>query len=240
MSSRGPAPGEGAPVRERVAWVLDRIAQAETLSRRPPGSVRLVAVSKTQPLARILEAHAAGLSVFGENYVQEAAEKVPRLPGAEWHLIGKLQGNKVRRAVSLFSWIQTVDSAERLSEISRCAVPAGKVVPVLIEVNLGGEGSKAGASPDALRAILEASASLPGVRVTGLMAIPPYAEDPGESRPYFSRLRELRDALSGEAPGTALSELSMGMSNDFEAAIEEGATMVRVGTAVFGSRPGRG
>ena len=113
MTARGAAPAEGAPVRERVAWVLERIALAERRSGRPPGSVRLVAVSKTQPLPRILEAHAAGLSVFGENYVQEAAEKVPGLPGAEWHLIGKLQSNKVRKAVSLFSWIQTADSAKR-------------------------------------------------------------------------------------------------------------------------------
>ena len=240
MIARGSAPAEGAPVRERVAWVLERIALAERRSGRPPGSVRLVAVSKTQPLSRILEAHAAGLSVFGENYVQEAAEKVPGLPVAEWHLIGKLQSNKVRKAVSLFSWIQTVDSAKRLSEISRSAVEAGKVVPALIEVNVGGEESKAGASAGDLRAILAGAASLPGVRVAGLMAIPPYSEDPEESRPYFARLRELRDALAAEAPGAMLSELSMGMSNDFEAAIEEGATMVRVGTAIFGSRQGRG
>jgi pyridoxal phosphate enzyme (YggS family) len=240
MNSRGAAPGEGAPVRERVAWVLDRIARAESRSGRTPGSVKLVAVSKTHPLARILEAHAAGLSVFGENYVQEAAEKILGLPGAEWHLIGKLQGNKVRRAVSLFSWIQTVDSAKRLSEISRCAVEERKVVPVLIEVNMGGEGSKAGVSPDALRSILEGSVSLPGARVVGLMAIPPYSEDPEESRPHFARLRDLRNALAREASGSGLAELSMGMSNDYEAAIEEGATMVRVGTAIFGSRQGRG
>jgi len=114
--------------------------------------VKLIAVSKTQPLARVLEAHAAGLSVFGENYVQEAGEKIPALPGAEWHLIGRLQGNKVRRAVALFSWIQTADSARRLREISRCAAESGKTSRVLIEVNLGGEGSKAGAEPGELRA----------------------------------------------------------------------------------------
>jgi len=219
--------------------VLERIAQAERRSGRPAGSVTLVAVSKTQPLDRILEAHAAGLSVFGENYVQEASGKIPALPGAEWHLIGKLQGNKVRKAVSLFSWIQTADSARRLAEISRCAVEAGKTMPVLLEVNLGFEESKAGLSPGELRAAVEASRGLEGVRLRGLMAIPPYAEDPEQSRPYFARLRALRDGLLKELPWADLQVLSMGMSNDFEAAIEEGATMVRVGTAIFGSRPWR-
>lgn len=239
MIARPPAPGEGATIRERAAWVLDRIAEAERRAGRPRGSVKLVAVSKTQPVRRILEAHGAGLAVFGENYVQEAAGKIPELPGAEWHLIGKLQGNKVRRAVSLFAWIQTADSAKRLSEISRCAVESGKVVPALIEVNVASEASKAGASPEDLASVLAASAALPGVRVEGLMAIPPWSEDPEATRPYFVRLRELRDRLSRES-GTALRELSMGMSNDFEAAIEEGATMVRVGTAIFGSRQERG
>ena len=239
MSTRGSAPAEGAPIRDRVAWVLDRIAEAERRSGRSPGAVKLVAVSKTQPLSRIREAHAAGLSVFGENYIQEAAEKVPALPGAEWHLIGKLQGNKVRKAVSLFAWIQTADSARRLAEISRCAVEAGRVVPALIEVNLGGEESKAGVSPEDLGQVVAESGPLPGVRVEGLMAIPPYSEDPEATRPYFERLRELRDRLARET-GAALREMSMGMSNDFEAAVEEGATMVRVGTAIFGSRQGRG
>jgi len=240
MSPPGGAPGESAPLGERVAWVRDRIADAVRRSGRPAGSVKLIAVSKTRPLARILEAHAAGLSVFGENYIQEAEGKIPELPAAEWHLIGHLQGNKVRRAVALFSWIQTADSARRLREISRCAAESGKAVPVLIEVNLGGEGSKAGADPGDLRAILDDSVGLPGVRVAGLMAIPPVSADPEGSRPHFARLRELRDALAREIPDAALGELSMGMSSDFGQAIEEGATMVRVGTAIFGSRKGRG
>lgn len=227
-------------VAENVGRILDRIARAEKRAGRAPGSVKLVAASKTQPLSLVLEAHAAGLTVFGENYVQEAAEKVPGLPGAEWHMIGKLQGNKVRKAVSLFSWIQTADSAKRLEEISRCAAEEGKVVPVLLEVNLEGEESKAGISPADLRGAAESAAGLPGVKVSGLMAIPPYGMDPEESRPYFVRLRELRDALSRELPAADLRELSMGMSGDFEAAIEEGATMVRVGTAIFGTRAGRG
>jgi len=240
VSPPGGTPGEGAPLAERAAWVLDRIADSVRRSGRPAGSVKLVAVSKTQPLARILEARAAGLSVFGENYLQEAEEKIHGLPEAEWHLIGRLQGNKVRRAVALFSWIQTADSAARLRMISRCAAESGRTARVLIEVNLGGEAGKAGADPGDLRAILEESAGLPGVRAEGLMAIPPFSADPGASRPYFARLRELRDALARELPGAGFGELSMGMSNDFEQAIEEGATMVRVGTAIFGSRQGRG
>ncbi len=227
-------------VAENVGRVLDRIARAERRSARAPGSVKLVAASKTQPLSLILEAHAAGLAVFGENYVQEAAEKVPGLPNAEWHMIGKLQGNKVRKAVSLFSWIQTGDSAKRLEEISRCAVEEGRIVPVLLEVNLEAEASKTGIPPADLRRVAEASLGLPSLKVSGLMAIPPYTEDPEESRPYFVRLRGLRDALSREFPAADLRELSMGMSADFEAAVEEGATMVRVGTAIFGIRGGRG
>jgi pyridoxal phosphate enzyme (YggS family) len=234
MNSPGRAPGESAPLGERAAWVRDRITDAVRRSGRPAGSVKLVAVSKTRPLARILEAYAAGLSVFGENYIQEAEEKIAGLPTAEWHLIGRLQGNKVRRAVALFSWIQTADSSRRLREISRCAAESGKTARVLIEV------SKAGADPGDVREILEGSTGLPGVRVEGFMAIPPFCADPEGSRPHFARLRELREALARELPGATLGELSMGMSNDFEQAIEEGATMVRVGTAIFGSRQGRG
>lgn len=227
-------------VADNVGRILDRIAAAERRAGRTPGSVKLVAASKTQPLSLILEAHAAGLTVFGENYVQEAQEKIAGLPDAEWHMIGKLQGNKVRKAVSLFSWIQTADSEKRISEISACAVEAGKVVPVLLEVNLGEEESKAGIAPASLRGVAEAALDLPGLKVSGLMAIPPYGLDPEESRPYFARMRELRDALAREFPASELRELSMGMSGDFEAAIEEGATMVRVGTAIFGVRYGRG
>jgi pyridoxal phosphate enzyme (YggS family) len=230
----------GTPsIAERAQRVLERIARAERRAGLAARSVTLVAVSKTQPLSRVLEAHAAGLSVFGENYVQEASEKVPALPDSEWHLIGKLQGNKVRKAVSLFSWIQTADSSRRLAEISRCAAEAGKKVPVLLEVNVGAEEGKAGLLPRNVRAAVESTLDLPGTRLRGLMAIPPYAEDPERSRPYFAQLRALRDELSRALPWADLRELSMGMSNDFEVAIEEGATMVRVGTAIFGSRPWR-
>jgi hypothetical protein len=228
------------PLRDRVARVLDRVARAAARSGREAGSIRLVAVSKTHPAERVAEAYEAGLRIFGENYVQEAEEKVRAFPGAEWHLIGKLQANKVRKAVSLFGWIQAVDSPRLLADISRRCAEAGKTLPVLVEVNLAGEGSKAGVPPEELQPLLSSAAALPGVRVRGLMAIPPMTENPEESRPYFARLRELLDrcASPGGAAGE-LTELSMGMSSDFEAAIEEGATMVRVGTAIFGSRAGR-
>lgn len=200
----------------------------------------MIAVSKTHPVELVAEAREAGLTVFGENYVQEAEEKVRAFPDAEWHLIGKLQANKVKKAVSLFGWIQTIDSTRLLAEISRRCVEAGKTLPVLIEVNLAGEGSKAGIPPDGIPALLSAAAGMPGVIVRGLMAIPPMTEDPEESRPHFARLREMlgRYASIGVAAGE-MTELSMGMSSDFEAAIEEGATMVRVGTAIFGSRSRR-
>lgn len=227
-------------VRERVQDVIERIARAAARSGRPAESIRLVAVSKTQPAERVAEAYAAGLRVFGENYVQEAEGKIHALPDAEWHLIGKLQGNKVKKAVSLFGWIQTIDSQKLLADVSRRCAEGGISLPVLVEVNLGGEGSKAGVSPDELPNMIESAAGLPGVRVCGLMAIPPDAEDPEASRPLFARLRELmeRHASFGGAAGK-MTELSMGMSNDFEVAIEEGATMVRVGTAIFGSRSRR-
>jgi hypothetical protein len=228
------------PVKDRVARVLERIARAAARSGRSPESVRLVAVSKTHPVERVAEAYEAGVKVFAENYVQEAEGKVRALPGAEWHLIGKLQANKAKKAVSLFAWIQAVDSHRLLAELSRRCVEAGKTLPVLIEVNLAGEGSKAGIPPDGLKALLSSAAALPGVRVRGLMAIPPMTEDPEESRPYFARLRELMSrCVPAEGAAGEMTELSMGMSSDFEAAIEEGATMVRIGTAIFGSRARR-
>jgi pyridoxal phosphate enzyme (YggS family) len=228
------------PIRERFLRVLERIDRAAGRAGRRGDEVRLVAVSKTQPLSRVVEARDAGIKVFGENYVQEAEAKIPFLPGAEWHLIGKLQRNKAGKAVSLFSWIETVDSARLLAEISRRAEGAGKVVPVLVEVSLAEEPGKAGIPPEGLPEILEAAAGLSGIRLKGLMAVPPPAEDPEESRPRFARLRELLEELARRGgPGAGMTELSMGMSGDFEVAVEEGATIVRVGTAIFGSRSGR-
>jgi len=227
-------------VRERVAQVLERIAQAAQRSGRKEQEIRLIAVGKTQPVEAIGEAMEAGLSVFGENYVQEAETKIRTYPNAEWHMIGNLQRNKVKKAVSLFSWIQTVDSLGILAEISRRAVEAGKVVPILLEVNLAGEGSKAGVAPEEVPVLVDAATGLPGVALKGLMAIPPWTDDPEETRPYFVRLREMFSAcVSRGGAGAGMTELSMGMSGDFEAAIEEGATMVRVGTAIFGSRARR-
>jgi len=224
-------------IRERAAHVLGRVAQAAERSGRKGEEIRLIAVGKTKPAELIGEAIEAGLTVFGENYVQEAEEKIRAYPQAEWHFIGKLQSNKVKKAVSLFSWIQTVDSLSLLTEISRRAGEAGKVLPVLAEVNLAGEESKAGLNPEALSELIEAAPGLPGISLRGLMAIPPWTEDPEETRPYFIRLRELlAECVSRGGAGKQMTELSMGMSNDFEAAIEEGATMVRVGTAIFGSR----
>ncbi len=228
-------------IRDNAARVLERIARAAERSGRKAQAIRLIAVGKTQPVEFIGEALEAGLAVFGENYVQEAEVKIRAFPRAEWHLIGKLQRNKVKKAVSLFSFIQTVDSLGLLAEISRRAAEAGKVLPVLVEVNVAGEGSKAGVAPEEITGILEAAPGLPGISLRGLMAIPPWTEDPEESRPYFIRLREmLSDCVSRGGAEPGMTELSMGMSNDFEAAIEEGATMVRVGTAIFGSRARRG
>lgn len=227
-------------VGERVAAVRERIARACARAGRSAGDVRLVAVGKTQPAALIGEAIEAGVTVFGENYVQEAEEKIRAYPGAEWHLIGRLQANKAKKAVSLFSWIQTADSVRILSEIARRSVEAGKVMPVLLEVNLAGEEAKAGVSPEALPELVDAALEMPGLRLSGLMAIPPPSASPEASRPHFARLRELLGACAGRGgEPRGMTELSMGMSHDFEVAIEEGATMVRIGTAIFGSRTRR-
>jgi pyridoxal phosphate enzyme (YggS family) len=224
----------GPSVGARASEVLGRIALAAARAGRRPESVRLVAVTKTVPVERILEAREAGLSVFGENYVQEAEGKIGAVPGAEWHFVGRLQGNKVKRAVSMFDWIETADSAARLADLSRRAVDAGRVLPVLLEVNLAGEPAKSGVLPGEVPALVGAAATLPGISLRGLMAIPPAVAGAEESRPRFAALREL---LRRNAPaGGGMTELSMGMSDDFEVAVEEGATLVRIGTALFGER----
>lgn len=228
------------PIRDRLLRLLDRIDRAAARAGRRRENVRLIAASKAQPVERLIEAYEAGVTAFGENYVQEAEAKVPALPGADWHFIGRLQRNKAGKAVALFAWIDTVDSVRLLRDVARRAEEAGRVVPVLVEVNLAGEAGKAGVSPEGLPEILSAAAGLPGVRVRGLLSMPPMAVDHEESRPWFARLRDLLRAHAGRGgQGVALTELSMGMSHDFEAAIEEGATMVRIGTALFGSRMGR-
>jgi hypothetical protein len=201
--------------------------------------VTLVAVTKLVDPGRIAEAYRCGIRHFGENRVQEAAEKrrFLSLPEATWHLVGHLQSNKARQAVELFDWIQSLDSVALAERLNRLAA-AGKKVPVLIQVNLGNEASKQGISEEGLLPLVERTAALPHLELRGLMCLPPYFDDPEQVRPFFRRLAELRDALAPRVPsGVNLGELSMGMSHDFEVAIEEGATMIRVGTALFGPRP---
>ncbi|MCL1910058.1 MAG: YggS family pyridoxal phosphate-dependent enzyme [Kiritimatiellaeota bacterium] len=212
-----------------------RIAAAEARAKRPPGSVTLVAVSKTFPPEIIDEAISAGARVIGENRVQEAAAKIPLCRSAEWHLIGPLQSNKIRAALQLFTTIHSVDSVQLLRDIARISAESGIRPRLLLEVNVAGEASKFGFKPDTIRAGLETALSFPDLDVAGLMTLPPFVPDPELSRPRFAKLRELRDALEHEF-GASLPELSMGMSGDYEIAIEEGATLVRIGSALFGRR----
>ena len=192
--------------------------------------ITLLAVTKTVPPERVDAALAAGITVFGENKVQEAKSKIPLVSSrARWHFIGDLQSNKARDAVELFELIHSVDSVKLATELNRWADRAGKTQPILLEVNLAGEARKSGVKPEDLPATLAQINQLPRLEVRGLMAVPPYCEEAEKVRPYFRRLRELRDA-------NALRELSMGMSHDFEIAIEEGATIIRIGTAIFGER----
>lgn len=210
-----------------IARVEERIHRACARAGRPRESVLLLAVSKVFPAEAIVAAHAAGLREFGENYVQEMEQKAPmvRALDARFHLIGHLQSNKSRRAAELFDVIQTVDSAK----LARRLAETGKALEVMIEVKLSEEQAKQGAAPEALPALIEAVRAQPSLRLTGLMTMPPWSADPEAARPYFARLREL-------AAAHGLAQLSMGMSHDLEAAIEEGATIVRVGTALFGAR----
>jgi PLP dependent protein len=211
--------------------VRERLARAAERAGRRPDDVLLIAVSKTVEVERIRAAVAAGITALGENRVQEAKSKIAELGRpAAWHLIGHLQSNKARDAVELFDLIHSLDRLELARELERRAGARGQVVEALLQVNVGGEASKGGVGPDAVGETLDAIGKLPHVRVRGLMTIPPEVERPEDARPWFRRLREL-----GERHG--LRELSMGMSHDFEVAVEEGATMVRVGTAIFGPRP---
>jgi len=222
-------------IRERLADVRKRIEVAAERSGRPASAVTLVAVSKTMPVEAIREAVAAGATILGENRVQEARDKIEALAGAaEWHLIGHLQTNKVKLAVGLFARIHSLDSIRLAHELERHAEDAGRRVRCLVQVNVGGEEQKNGASESEVRPLLEAASRLPHILVEGLMAIPPFLSDPEAIRPFFRRLRVLRDELARD--GFSLPDLSMGMTHDFEVAIEEGATLVRVGTGIFGPR----
>lgn len=223
-------------IEQRLAAIRERMERACGRAGRDPQAVRLLAVSKTQPPDAVMEAVAAGLADFGESRVQEARQKIPQCPSAaRWHFIGHLQTNKVREAVRLFERVHAVDSMRLLETLERACQEEGRNLAAFLEVNVSGERSKFGMAPDEVPLVLKAAAAMFRVRVEGLMTIPPIAEDPGEARPFFRALRELRDRVREEC-GLPLPELSMGMSHDFEVAIEEGATWVRVGTSLFGPR----
>jgi len=223
----------------RLAVVRERIAAAAGSVGRQTSSVRLVAVSKTFPLDSIRDAYAAGQREFGENRVQEALQKIADSTdlAIRWHLLGHLQTNKARKAAPSFATIHSVDSIELVRRIDEAAREAGASPDLLIQVDLAGETTKFGASPAEVPQLLEAGTACRAARVTGLMTLPPIADSPEDARPWFRRLRDLRDGwLASGVPAAMLAELSMGMSGDFEVAIQEGSTMVRVGTAIFGSR----
>lgn len=224
------------PLHRALASVRDRIAAACARVKRDPATVKLVAVTKTVPAPRVLEALAAGQDLFGENRVQEALGKIVEVgPEAHWHLVGSLQKNKVRHAVGAFELIHSVDDLELAREIAKRAATAGTVQPVLVQVNLSHEQTKSGTDETGAIPLVTAIHALSNVDVRGLMTIPPPADDPEASRPWFRQLRELRNEAAART-GLPLHELSMGMSDDFEVAVEEGATLVRIGRSIFGAR----
>jgi hypothetical protein len=226
-------------IADRLTEVRARIAAAARSVGRDPLAVRLIAVSKTITIDRILEAYAAGQRDFGENRVQEALQKIQASADflISWHLIGHLQTNKARKAGAAFATIQSVDDVELMQKLDLAAAQAGATPELLIQVDLAGEASKFGVPPGEVPRLFEAASGLKAARVVGMMALPPIAKTPEEARPWFRRVRELRAGwLAAGVPPPMLRELSMGMSGDFEVAIQEGATMVRVGTAIFGSR----
>jgi len=228
---------------EKIARVRERIAAAALRSGRRPEVITLMAVTKTFPPEQIRQAYDAGIRVFGENRVQEFAgksEAVRDLSIAEWHMIGHLQSNKAAKAVELFGCVDSLDSVRLARKLNDAAAQLNKRIPILIEINVGGEVVKSGAPPGSqeLQNLLEAAPELPSLEFRGLMTVPPYSADPEESRTYFRKMRELFEQIDRrELASVNMETLSMGMSHDFEIAIEEGATCVRVGTAIFGERP---
>ena len=219
----------------RLAKLQDAMAAAAQKAGRNPAEIVLLAVSKTQPVEVIQEALRAGITLLGENKVQEARGKIEALGRGVWHLIGHLQSNKAKEAVRLFDSIDSVDRADLAGEINHRAEAPGKIQNVLLQVNIAGESTKFGCAPDAARALAEAMNALPRLSLRGLMAIAPYSPEPEKSRPHFAGLRRLRDKIEADT-GLRLPVLSMGMSGDFAVAIEEGSTCVRIGTALFGER----
>ena len=229
-------------IASNLSLLHQRIARATRRAGRDPSDVKLMAVTKTAAPERIIEAYAAGQRLFGENRVQEFAEKAPALAsrqGAEFHMIGHLQSNKAAKAVELFRAVDSLDSVKLGERLNAAAVRLGKTLSVLIEINVGGEEAKSGVAPGSpeLENILASAPRWEHLRIRGLMTVPPFTEDPEGARLYFRRLRDLRDRLAARSlPPINLQELSMGMSHDFEVAIEEGSTCVRIGTAIFGER----
>ena len=235
------AGAEVSALRSRRAEVLARIAEACARAGRDPAGVTLVAVSKTVPVERLCAAVEAGLTVLGENRVQEAMAKVPLVAGAAWHLVGPLQSNKARRAVELFEMIETVDSVDLARRLDRIAgeIRPGAPLPVLVQVNVDRDPAKVGLLPETLAEALGRIVELPNLRPAGLMTIGRLVDDAGDARPTFAALRELSSRLRATCPALG-PELSMGMTDDYPVAVEEGATIVRVGRALFGERPRSG
>jgi pyridoxal phosphate enzyme (YggS family) len=225
-------------VAENLKRVQARMAEAAIRSGRTPDSVKLVGVTKTVDVDRIKEAVSAGLQILGENYVQEAQNKIKEVGGeASWHFIGRLQTNKAKYAVKLFDLIQTVDSIKLAKELNHRAQPLGRTIPIIIQVNLASEVTKGGVESSACLSLIKEISVLENLQIRGLMTMPPFFDQPERARPYFSQLKELSQEIArAQVVGVEMNELSMGMSGDFETAIEEGATMIRVGTAIFGER----
>jgi len=219
---------------QRISSIFKKITYAALRAGRNPKEIKLIAVSKSQPIDKIIEAADLGLRIFGESKVQEAKDKIDKLKNfnIEWHMIGHLQTNKVKNAVKFFEVIHSLDSEKLAVSINKEAEKINKIQRVLIQIKLSHEESKYGIGEDEVEKLIEKCKNLNNIKIEGLMTIPPYFDDPNAVRPYFSKLRQIRDFLAKKYP--FIKELSMGMSHDFEVAIEEGATMVRIGTALFG------
>lgn len=229
-------------ISDNIARVRTQIEYAARRAGRDPAEIELMAVTKTVPVERIREAYDCGIRLFGENRVQEFDRKSPALrdlAGAVWNMIGHLQTNKAVGAAELFSAVESVDSLRLAQKLDAAAAQSSKTLIVLVEINIGGEAAKSGIAPESqeLNQLLQAAPNLPSLEIKGLMTVPPYSDDPEQSRPFFRRMRELADRIERRGlPCVNMNVLSMGMSHDFKAAIEEGATRVRVGTAIFGER----
>ncbi|HEY4052705.1 MAG TPA: YggS family pyridoxal phosphate-dependent enzyme [Terriglobales bacterium] len=229
-------------ISDNIARVRTQMENAARRARRDPAEIELMAVTKTVPVEWIREAYDCGIRLFGENRVQEFDRKSPALrdlAGAVWNMIGHLQTNKAVAAAELFGAVESVDSLRLAQKLDAAAAQLSKTLTVLVEINIGGEAAKSGIAPESqeLNQLLQAAPNLPSLEIKGLMTVPPYSDDPEQSRPFFRRMRELADRIEHRGlPCVNMNVLSMGMSHDFKAAIEEGATRVRVGTAIFGER----